>query len=115
MPAGFRRLLFGLPYAAMAFVASARFLSYSALAIGTAFGLPRSLIFIRKVSLAVMAASAAITVMPKAIAPTVTGILAEPGGATAANRAGSRAVMVVPIFCDIAIADTRVRVGNSSG
>src|ERR1700750_1474024 len=115
MPAGFRRLLFDLPYAAIAFVASARFLSYSALVICTPAGLPRSLMLTRKVSLAVMAASAAITVMPKAIAPTVTGILAEPGGATVANRGGSRAGMAVPYFSDFAIAQTRVRVGNSSG
>lgn len=45
----------------------------------------------------------------------VKGILAGPGGATAANNAGSRAVMVVPTFYEIAIADTRVRVGKSSG
>ena len=33
-----------------------------------------------------MAASAAITVMPKAMAPTVRGMLVEPGGATVADQ-----------------------------
>ena len=54
-------------------------------------------------------------VTPKAIAPTISGTLVEPGGATVANSAGSSAVMVVPMFCAIAIAETRVRVGKSSG
>ena len=58
---------------------------------------------------------AAMAVMPKVIAPTVNGMLAAPGGATSANNAGSRAVMVVPTFWEIAIADTRMRVWNSSG
>ena len=40
----------------------------------------------------------------------VSGMPVEPGGATAANSAGNRAVIVVPIFCAIAIAVTRVRV-----
>ena len=55
------------------------------------------------------------TVMPKAIAPIVSGISVEPGGATKANSAGSSAVIIVPTFCEIAIAVTRVRVGKSSG
>ena len=54
-------------------------------------------------------------VTPKVIAPMVSGMLLEPGGATAAKSAGSRAVIVVPIFCAMAIAVTRVLVGNSSG
>ena len=54
-------------------------------------------------------------VMPNVIAPIVIGTLVEPGGATEANSAGSSAVMVVPMFCEIAMAVTRVRVGNSSG
>ena len=54
-------------------------------------------------------------VMPKAMAPTVSGTLVEPGGATVANSAGSSAVIVVPMFCEIAIAETRLRVWNSSG
>jgi hypothetical protein len=45
----------------------------------------------------------------------MSGTLVEPGGATAANKAGRSAVMVVPTFCEIAIAETRVRVWNSSG
>src|SRR3977135_3244555 len=113
-----RRMSFDHPYAratAASVAASARLISYSAFAIGTALGLPRSLILTRKVSLAVMAATAAMIVMPKAMAPTVTGMLAEPGGATVANSAGRRAVVVVPTFWEIAIAETRVRVGNSSG
>ena len=36
-------------------------------------------------------------VIPNAIAPTVIGMFAEPGGATVAKSAGSSAVMVVPI------------------
>ena len=51
----------------------------------------------------------------KAMAPTVIGMFSEPGGATAAKMAGSIAVMVVPMFWLIAMAETRVRVGNSSG
>ena len=61
------------------------------------------------------AAAAAMQVMAKAIEPTTSHTLVEPGGATVANSAGSRAVIVVPMFCEIAIDDTRVRVGNSSG
>ena len=38
-----------------------------------------------------------------------TDALVEPGGATAANSAGRRAVMVVPTFCEMAIADTRLQ------
>ena len=53
--------------------------------------------------------------MPKAIAPTVIGIFADPGGATVANNAGNSAVIVVPVFCAIAMAVTRARVGNNSG
>ena len=45
----------------------------------------------------------------------VSGTFVDPGGATAAKSAGSSAVMVVPMFCEIAIAETRVRVGKSSG
>jgi len=55
------------------------------------------------------------TVMPNASEPTISGMFGAPGGATVANRAGSMAVMAVPTFCEIAIAETRVRVGNSSG
>jgi hypothetical protein len=58
---------------------------------------------------------AAIAVTPKVIAPTVSGMLDEPGGATVAKSAGSSAVMVVPMFCEIAMAETRVLVWNSSG
>ncbi|CKS81636.1 Uncharacterised protein [Mycobacterium tuberculosis] len=49
------------------------------------------------------------------MAPTVNHTLVEPGGATAANSAGSSAVKVVPMFCEMAMADTRLRVRNSSG
>ena len=42
------------------------------------------------------AASAAIAQMPSAMLPTVNGMPVEPGGATAANSAGSSAVIVVP-------------------
>src|SRR6266536_469399 len=62
-----------------------------------------------------MAAIAEIIVMPNASAPMVSGMLAEPGGATAAKSAGSMAVIVVPTFCAIAIALTRVLVWKSSG
>ena len=54
-------------------------------------------------------------VTPKAIAPTVIGTLVEPGGATVANNAGKNAVSIVPMFCAIAMPETRARVGNSSG
>ena len=54
-------------------------------------------------------------VMPKAMPPTVSQMLLEPGGATAVNRAGSIAVMAVPTFCAMAMAETRERAGNSSG
>ena len=53
--------------------------------------------------------------MFQAMAPTVSQMLSAPGGATAVKRAGSIAVMAVPTFCAIAMAETRVRVGNSSG
>ncbi len=55
------------------------------------------------------------TVTPKAKAPIVSGTLAEPGGATAAKSAGRSAVSMVPMFCAIAIPETRARVGKSSG
>jgi hypothetical protein len=67
------------------------------------------------VSWAVPAATAAMIVTAKVIVPIVSGMLVEPGGATAAKSAGSRAVTVVPTFWEIAIAETRVRVWNSSG
>ena len=54
-------------------------------------------------------------VTPKANAPTVSGTLAEPGGATVANSAGNSAVSIVPMFCAIAMPETRARVGKSSG
>src|SRR5215470_8478114 len=47
-----------------------------------------------------MAATAEITVIVKAIAPTVSGTWVEPGGATDANRAGSSAVMGSDILRD---------------
>jgi hypothetical protein len=47
--------------------------------------------------------------------PTISGTFGEPGGATAAKSAGSSAVTVVPRFCAMAIAVTRVRAGKSSG
>src|ERR1700748_3593303 len=86
---------------------AARSRSYSCLAIGAALELPSSLTGRRKVSRADQAAAAAIAVMAKAMAPTVNGTLVDPGGATVAKSAGSRAVMVVPTFCEIAIAETR--------
>ena len=55
------------------------------------------------------------TVTAKVMAPIVTGMRTEPGGATAAKSAGSSAVTIVPKFWAIAIAVTRVRAGNSSG
>ena len=53
--------------------------------------------------------------MVKVIAPTVSGMFVDPGGATVANSAGSSAVIVVHVFCEIAIAETRDLVWNSSG
>jgi hypothetical protein len=47
--------------------------------------------------------------------PIVSGMSVAPGGATATNNAGSRAVTAVPRFCAIATPQTRVRVGNISG
>ena len=69
----------------------------------------------REVSRALQQAIEAMAVMPKARAPTVIGTLAEPGGATVANSAGSSAVSIVPTFCAIAMPETRARVGKSSG
>jgi len=64
---------------------------------------------------ALMAATAAMTVTPKVMAPMVSGMLVEPGGATVAKIAGSMAVMVVPTFCPMDIAETRLFVWKSSG
>ena len=52
---------------------------------------------------------------PNVMPPTISGTFGEPGGATTAKSAGSSAVTVVPRFCAMAIAVTRVRAGNSSG
>ena len=54
-------------------------------------------------------------VMMKVIEPIVIGTFVEPGGATATKRAGSSAVTSVPRFWEMAIPETRVRVGNISG
>jgi len=53
--------------------------------------------------------------MPSVHAPIFMGIPTDPGGAIVAKNAGSKAVIAVPTFCAIAIAVTRVRVGNNSG
>src|SRR4029077_7739541 len=86
---------------------AARSRSYSCFGIGVALALPRSLTGRRKVSRADQAAIAAMVVMPRAMQPTVNGTLVEPGGATVANSAGNNGVIVVPVFCEIAIAETR--------
>jgi hypothetical protein len=52
-------------------------------------------------------------VMPKANAPIVSGTFEEPGGATVANSAGKSAVSIVPMFCAMAMPETRARVGKS--
>ena len=52
-------------------------------------------------------------VTPNVSEPTIIGTF-DPGGATVANTAGIRADSVVPTFCAMATADTRVRAGNSS-
>jgi hypothetical protein len=53
--------------------------------------------------------------MANVIAPMVIGMSTAPGGATATNSAGSSAVTKMPRFCEIAMPDTRTRVGNISG
>ena len=47
------------------------------------------------------------TATPSVMLPIVKGMLLEPGGATAVNSAGRKALMAVPMFCPIAIAETR--------
>ncbi|MNW09272.1 hypothetical protein D3C71_2062300 [compost metagenome] len=53
------------------------------------------------------AARAHTQVMKNARPPTTSGMLSEPGGATRANSAGSMAVSMVPMFCAMAMAETR--------
>jgi len=50
---------------------------------------------------------AAISVVTRVIAPTVSGMFSDPGGATVAKSAGSIAVIVVPTFWEMAIAEQR--------
>src|SRR5262249_57527307 len=92
-----------------------RSLSFSCFGTGAASGFARSFKWMRYVSRALQQVMAETAVMASVSAPIVSGTFAAPGGATRANRAGSRAVIVVPRFCEMAMADTRVRVGKSSG
>ncbi len=88
-------------------IESARRRSYSCSLIGTAFFLPRSFRRMRYVSRAEYTAIDAMIVTANASEPMMNGMLFDPGGATAANSAGKSAVIVVPMFCAIAIAETR--------
>ena len=76
--------------------------------------MPRSSRRKRYVSRAVKAATAAMIVTPNVSEPTINGTF-DPGGATMANTAGIMAVSIVPTFCAIATAETRIRAGNISG
>jgi hypothetical protein len=64
---------------------------------GVALESPRSFRWILYVSRALNAATAETIVIAKVIAPTLSGMFVDPGGATAAESAGSSAVVVVPI------------------
>jgi len=68
----------------------------------------------RYVSRAVNAAMLAMIATPNVSEPTIIGTF-DPGGARIANTAGIMAVSMVPMFCAIATAVTRIRAGNSSG
>ena len=46
--------------------------------------------------------------------PTTGGILAEPGRAARANKAGRKAVMAMPTFYATAMPERRLRLGNNS-
>src|SRR3954454_20529152 len=94
--------------------AAARIRSYSSRGTGTASGLPRSSRWTRLVSRPDHAATALMILMPKQIAPIVSGTLLDPGGATIVNTVGRKATMDRPMFWEMANPVTRVRVGNIS-